>query len=218
MKQIKIALADDHLFVRQGTISLLKEFNEICVLFDVSNGLEMMEHLKDEQPDVVLLDIDMPLMDGKETFERIKARYPAIKTVIMTTHFTDSYIIEFVKKGVSGFLSKNTSVDKLVETIKAVVEQGSYFDKAVSLIMNKAVAYPDSLLSSGQRPDLHLTCQEINIIKLLCHNKSSSEIAKLLFISIRTVEGHRLNIRRKTNCRNLMDLAAFSIKHNLISI
>ncbi len=217
-KPIKIGVADDHLFVKQGLISLLKEFEEVQVVLDASNGKELLEQLKKAKPDVILLDIEMPVMDGAEAFEKLKSKFPAVRVIIVSTHYKDSYIIDFIKKGAAGFLGKNTSIEKIVEAIKMVHKQGYYYDNAVSLILAKAISHTIESQPEIHRPDLHLTDREIRIIRLICLNKPSSEIAKLLFISVRTVEGHRLHIRQKTNCKNAMDLITFSIRSNLISI
>lgn len=214
---IKIAIADDHLFVRQGLVALLKEFETIEVLFDVNNGKEALEMLKKHHPDIVLLDIEMPVMDGAETFDKIKTRYPGIKVIILSSHYTDSYIIEFVKKGVAGFLNKNTSIEKIIEVITAIYKDDFYYDCAVALIMSRVITFATETTHQKIRADLNLTDQELTIVKLICKNKTSAEIANQLFISIRTVEGHRLHIRQKTNCKNTMDLVAFSIKNNIVS-
>jgi len=217
-KPIKIGIADDHLFVRQGLISLLKEFEEIKVLFDVGNGKEVLEKLKNQMPDIILLDIEMPVMDGAEVFDKIKIKYPAIKVIIISSHYKDAYIIEFVKKGAAGFLSKNSSIEKIVEVVTAIYKEGYYYDSAISLIMSKAISHTLENSAVVHRPDLNLTDREIFVIRLICLNKTSIEIAKELFISVRTVEGHRLHIRQKTNCKNPLDLITFSIQNNLIRI
>lgn len=213
---IKIAIADDHLFVRQGLIALLKEFEHIELLFDVSNGKEALEMLKKYRPDILLLDIEMPVMDGAETFDKIKIRYPTLKVVILSSHYKDSYIIEFIKKGVAGFLNKNTSIEKIIEVINAIYIDDFYYDSVVALIMSRVITFANETSHQKIRADLNLTDQELTIMKLICRNKTSAEIANQLFISVRTVEGHRLHIRQKTNCKNTMDLVAFSIKNNIV--
>ena len=217
-KKIKIGIADDHLFVRQGLISLLKEFEEIVVLFDVGNGKEVLEKLKNHTPDIILLDIEMPVMDGVEVFDKIKIQYPTINVIIVSSHYQDSFIIEFVKKGVAGFLNKNSSIEKMVKVITAIFLEGYYYDGTISLIISKAISHSPEKNDIVHRPDLNLTDREIYIIRLICLNRTSLEISKELFISVRTVEGHRLHIRQKTNCKNAMDLIIFSIQNNLTRI
>lgn len=214
---IKIGVADDHLFVRQGLVSLLKEFEGLKVLFDVGNGKQVFDMLKKHSPDILLLDIEMPVMDGAEVVDKIKIKYPSIKVIILSSHYKDSYIIEFVKKGVAGFLNKNSGIEKIVEVITSIHKEGYFFDKTISLIMSKAAMYSNETVTGEIKPNLNLTDQEINIIRLICKNKTSAEIARQLFISVRTVEGHRLHIRQKTNCKNLIELITFSVQNNIMS-
>lgn len=216
-KNITLGIAEDHLILRQGLISLVKEFGDLKLLFDVGNGKELLEQLKQHKPDVVLLDIEMPVMDGSEALCKIRERYPELKVVVLTNYYQESFIIEFLKKGVSAFLPKNAGIEKIISTIRAVFEEGSFYDNGVASVLTKTMAHAGEVRGDIRRADLNLTRQELNIIRLMCQNKSSSEIAKQLFISVRTVEGHRLHIRQKTNCKNNMDLAAFSIKNNLLS-
>ena len=215
---IKIGIIDDHFLVREGLISLLGNFKEISVVFDVDNGKELMEALKKHPVDVILLDIELPVMSGGEAFEKIKVKYPNLKVIIISSHFKDLYVIEFIRKGVSAFLSKNSRAQKIVEAIKSVFETGTYFDTAVSLIMAKAISNPTKMESGEERPDLDLSFREIQIIKYISQGRSSSEIANSLSLSIRTVEWHRRHIWKKTQCKSPTELISYAIQHNLVSV
>ena len=217
-KLIHIGIAEDHLLTRQGLIALLKEFEGINVLFDVPNGRELLDSLKKTVPDVILLDIEMPVMNGREVFEKIKSKYPKLKVIIISMHFKDSYIIEFIKKGANGFLNKNSSIEKIVDALFAVHEHGFYYDSTISLIMAKTISNNLIPPSEDIIATTDITSREIEIIRLICLNKLNKEIADSLNISVRTVEGHRLNIMRKTNCKNALDLTTFALQNNLISI
>lgn len=217
-KSIKIGIAEDHLLTRQGLISLLKEFDDIRILFDVSNGRDLLESLKASMPDIILLDIEMPVMNGREAFEKIKLKYPKLKVIIISMHFKDSYIIEFVKKGVNGFLNKNSSIEKIVDALYNVHKFGHYYDNTVSLILAKTVAGEFAHSLEHISASTGFTSREIEIIRLLCLNKSNREIAEELNISVRTVEGHRLHIMKKTSCKNAAELTTFAIQNNFVTI
>jgi DNA-binding NarL/FixJ family response regulator len=195
-KPINIAIVDDHTFLREGLISLLKEVDDIQVLFDVSNGKEMLDMLKTHKPDIILLDIEMPVMNGKEALERLRIKYPKIKVLMISQHFNDAFIIEYIRNGACGFLPKNCSSEKIVDALFSVQSQGSYYDNKVSeamaTLLKKIPLAPEDKYS-----DTAFTKQEIKVIKLICNKKTNPEIADELNISTRTVEGHRYNISKK---------------------
>lgn len=214
-KQIKIGIADDHLVLRQGFISLLKEFDEMEVLIDVSNGKELLEELKKNKPDIILLDIEMPVMNGREALEKIKIRYPKIKVIIMSMHFNDAYIIEFIKNGARAFLPKNYDIDKIVDAIHAVNENGYYYDSKVSAAMAELIKrnpMPEDVVTAASI----LTQRELEIIRLMCLKKSTTEVAEVLYLSPRTVEGHRLNIYKKLNINKNTDLIEYALSNKLV--
>ncbi len=217
-KKINIGIADDHVLVRQGLMSLLLEFEGINVLFDVNNGKELLDALKKNKPDIVLLDIEMPVMNGHEAFELIKIKYPHVKVIIVSTHYKDSYIIEFIKKGVAGFLSKNTDVEKIVDALYSVYELGYYYDSKTALILANSISNNNHVPIPPEQNGFNLTLRELEIIRMICANKTNMEIAEQLGISVRTVEGHRLHIREKTDCKNSLELITFAIKNNLVFI
>ena len=142
-KPIHIAIVDDHVIVRQGLISLLAEYEEVNILFDANNGKELMDNLKSSKPDIVLLDIAMPIMNGKEALEKMQLKYPKIKVIVMSQYFHDEYIIEFIKAGASAFLPKNCDIDKLLDAINYVFEHGYYYDNRTAIvhILNNSIHF-----------------------------------------------------------------------------
>ncbi len=214
-RKINIGMADDHVVLRQGLKALLNEYEDIKVKIDVSNGRELLEELKTCKIDVLLLDIEMPIMDGRETLDKLKVKYPKLKVIIMSMHFNDSYIIEFIRNGACGFLPKNCDIEKIVDAIYSVHEKGFYSDTKVSTVMAKMI----QRIPTGEMLSIEaelLTEREIEVLKLICSQKTNAEIADILSKSIRTIEGHRLNICKKTNTNNVMDLIAFAKKNSLI--
>ena len=215
-KTIHIGLADDHLVLRQGLILLLKEYDHLNIIIDAGNGKELMEALKTSKPDVILLDIEMPVMNGKEALEKIREKYPNIKVIIMSMHFNDAYIIEFIKNGACGFISKNCDIEKVVDAIQSVHELGHYYDAKVSAVMADLIK--KTPIKGSIIPDTELTNREMQIVKMICNKKSSIEIAKALNLSVRTIEGHRYNISKKTNTTNTLELVDYVIQNKLIKI
>ena len=208
-------MAEDHLLFRQGLTTLLKEYEEINVLFDASNGIELLDELKKSKPDVILLDIEMPIMNVKEALLKIKEKYPAIKVIMISSYYDDAYITEYLLLGAVGFLPKHCDIEKVIDAIFAVYEQGFYFDNNISksllakLMKSKAVnpTLPNQILSN----------REIDILKLTCLEKTSKEISEELFISQRTVEWHRKQIMIKTKAKNVVGLVMYAIKNKIIS-
>ena len=213
-QQIKIGIADDHVILRQGLIAILKEYPHLDIVLDVNNGQELMLELEKQLPDIILLDIEMPIMNGKDTLELIQLKYPSIKVMMMSMYFNDSYIIEFIKNGACAFLPKNCDIDKLVDAINTVYERGHYYDEKISeVIINVLKQLPPIHKLIPKKLDL--TNRELEIIELICSKKTNNEIANQLHLSVRTIEGHRYNISKKTNTTNALELIEYAIKNNL---
>ncbi len=215
-KMIHIAIVDDHQITRDGLISLLKEYDDVKVLFDAGNGKELMDKLKIHRPDIILLDIAMPIMNGKEALEKVQIKYPKIKVIMMTQYFDDAHIIEFIKSGASAFLPKNCNIDKILDALFAVHETGEYYDSKVSAAI--AAVLKRTSIDDKVVADTEFTKQEIKIIKLVCLKKTNAEIANDLNVSIRTIESHRYNISKKTNTTNTMDLIDHAVKNGILHL
>lgn len=218
MSAIKIGIVDDHQLLREGLISLLKNHPEITVVFEAENGKEALQALQSHEVDVLLLDLELPVMSGGEAYEKIKTKYPKLKVIVLSSHFKDLYVVEYIKKGVSAFLNKNSRATKIAEAIRSVYETGRYFDTAVALILAKAVTNSAPTPTIQERPDLNLSLREMEIIKHISLGRQNMEIADLLSLSVRTVEWHRMNIGKKTNCKTLPELISFAIQNNLIAL
>jgi two-component system response regulator DegU len=213
-KRINIGIADDHVVLRQGLVSLLKEYDNLNIVLDVNNGKELMDQLKIKKPDIILLDIEMPIMNGKVALEKIRLKYPTVKVMMMSMHFNDSYIIEYIKAGACAFLPKNCDIDKIVEAILSVHKNGYYYDDKVSAAMAatiKRMGFEHDLV-----PGTNFTKREIEILKLVCKRKNSNEIAEELNLSNRTVEGHRYNIAKKSGITDTDELIEYAIQTKLI--
>lgn len=220
VEKINIAIADDHTSVREGLISLLEKFDDIRVIFDANNGLEVMEKLKIHKPDIILMDLDMEGMNGEETFELIKEKYPKIRVIILTGHFNESFVVRFIKKQISSILSKTTSIKKIVDAIRMVHKNGNHFDESVSAIMARAIADSASDPDVNARPDINLNIQEMQVLKLMCLGYSTKQIADKVRRSDRTIDSNRNSIWHKTaiKSKQVPDLILFALKHKIISV
>jgi len=200
-----------------GMIALLNQYEDFEVVLASSNGKELLERLKTVTPDVLLLDIEMSIMDGRETFDKLKVKFPDLKTIMLTEHFSDPYIIYFMKNGAASFLSKNNRIEKVVDTIRRVHVDGKCYDNIIANILagSSSTGMPEKPLRD--RPDLNLTIREIEIIRLMCMGKDNKDIMELLHIEVRTIETHRRSIWKKTCCKNTVELIDFAFKQNLIS-
>jgi DNA-binding NarL/FixJ family response regulator len=207
-KQIDIAIAEDHDLVREGLIVMLKEHKYIKVLFEARNGKELIAGLEQQQPDVILLDIVMPMLDGIKTLKKIRRLYPKIKIVVVSGFSEDSSVVEYVKLGANSFLPKNCNSASLVDAIYKVSKYGRYFEEPVLKLLEKNGIMP---LDS----DRELSKKEIFVLKLLCQDKSLESIAEITGTSVKTVYWYRYSIQNKTKCFDLPHLKIYARKLSL---
>lgn len=217
MKQpIRIAIAEDHLLFRQGMLSLLKDYDNIHVLFHVSNGLEAMNELKKAKPDILLLDLDMPVMPGKIVIEKVKVKYPSIKIIIVSQYFFEPFITDFVKMGVSAFLPKDFDFEKTIDAIYSVYETGFYFENRASAAMARTISLGDSFTPHVTLPGIYITERELEILRLVKLGYSSKEISEQLNIAAKTVDNHKAALMKKTGTKSSLALAAYATKNNIV--
>ena len=215
-KEIRIGLAEDHLIVRQGSVKLLKNEPGIKVVFDVGNGIEVLDELKNNRIDVLILDLHMPLADGKTVLSKLEIRYPHIKTIILSANTSQIEVIECLQLGALAFLPKHIDFEKIMDAIYQVNEGLHYFDKNVSATVINTLRNKSD---SARRSEMSLLNEkEISIIRLICNGLKNQEIAEHMCLSQRTIEGIRRQISSKTNTKNLVDLIFFAIKNRIHSI
>lgn len=215
-KNIRIAIAEDHELVRQGIINLLSDEEGLTIVSEVENGAELLNELRTKTVDIILLDLEMPVMGGKEALKVITSRYPSIRVIILSMHYSDDFIIDSIGAGARGFLPKNCDIEKVIDAIHAVHNQGYYFDDK----MSKAL-----LVRVMENKDIHpifsneaLTSREIEIVKYICDGKTNKDIADDLHLSIRTVEVHRKHISKKTNATNVVGVVVYAIKNGFYKV
>ncbi|WP_435416484.1 response regulator [Polaribacter aestuariivivens] len=220
MKIINIAIADDEQLFRSGIRFLLEREANINVIFEAENGEELINFIKntEEFPDVILMDLKMPEINGVEATKTLHKSHPNIKIIALTSYDGKSFITNMIDVGASSYLLKNASPKKVIHTINKVFEKGFYYDDRVLKIIHENI-----ISSTGKRikSDLDnqlLSKREIDVLELLCDQYTTAEIAEKLFISPRTVEGHRNNLLAKTQSKNVAGLVIYGIQKKLIEI
>jgi DNA-binding NarL/FixJ family response regulator len=217
--KIKIVIADDEQLFRKGIAFLLEREEDFEILFEAENGQELIDNLDGENlPDIILMDLKMPVLNGVETTKIIHKKYPDIKIIALTSYDGKSFITNMIDVGASSYLLKNTSPKVVVLTIKEVFDKGFYYDEKVMKTIHENL-----LSSSGKRikSDLDkklLSKREIEVLELICEQFTTNEIADKLFISPRTVDGHRNNLLLKTGSKNVAGLVIYGIQKKLIEL
>lgn len=217
MKITRILLVDDHAIFLKGLGMMLNEFTTFKVVGEASNGEEFLSVLDALLPDVVLMDIKMPVMNGVEATKKAISKYPDIRIIALTMFGEHKYLKLMAEAGASGFIQKNINKDELEKAILTVCNGQTYFspEMIVDIAKGKATDGHGIFLSEMNE---HLSDRELEVLRLIVKGLSAFEIAENLFISPRTVEGHRANLIAKTGTRNVVDLVIFAIKNQLIEI
>ena len=215
-QKIDILIADDHNLFRKGLVALLSDFDFVDKIFEAANGLELLIALEslNPKPEIVLLDLRMPEMDGMAAFKEIHKTYPEIKVLILSMEDDSRVILQLIEQGVNGYLFKYAEPEELELALIKVIEKDMYFPEEITQFV----------LSNFSKQNIkriernHFTKRELEVLQLICEEKTAGEIGENLSISTRTVEGHKQNLFQKTNTKNLAGLVVFAIKNNLVSI
>lgn len=217
MSTIRVILADDHVIVRNGIKILLESDGEVEVIAEASNGVEALEKAKALQPDILISDIKMPIMNGIETTAKLHEVAPNAKALILSMHDDEEYIIKSVESGASGYLLKDTTKEEFGKAIRAILDGQKYFSGDISNIlvnnylnMRSEGSYTKSTQTNGSHDqpehDYHITKRERQILQMVYDGHSNKSIAEELGKSVRTVETHRFNIMKKLEVSNITEL------------
>lgn len=218
MKQINLAIADDHKIFRNGLKAMLEDCPEFNLVIEASNGKELIGLLTDRKPNVILMDIKMPEMDGMQTTSYVHQNFKDIKVLALSMHNEDKYIVDMMKAGASGYLLKNAEPEEIIDAISTVHNKGFYFNEHLSVTLIKQLVGPGSQNEGGGRHVVDLNDREIEVLRLVCQEYSNQEIADKIFLSVRTVEGYRARLFEKTGSKNLVGLVIFAIKRGIITV
>ncbi|MCY7329077.1 MAG: response regulator transcription factor [Saprospiraceae bacterium] len=213
---IRVAIAEDQRLFRECLVSILNATDHLQVVVEAANGKELLAQLTTQasMPDVVLLDLTMPEMNGLETTQHLKKDFPHIKIVILSVHSEERHIVRMVGMGVSGYLLKNSELSEVTRAVEAVHEKGYYFNDSVLRAMQTGMSQQQQKQYDPQTP---LTAREKEVLTLICRERTTPEIAGQLFLSVRTVDGHRNNLLEKTGARNTVGLVLYAIRHGLVA-
>jgi two-component system response regulator NreC len=216
MKKIKILIADDHLLVRTGIISLLEDVPDIEIIGEAEDGRNIIEKSKKLKPDIILMDISMPEVSGIEATLQIKEVNPSIQILILTMHENEEYIFSSIKHGASGILHKNVSKEELITAIRTLASGKRYFGSSVSQLMIESLLQKvDDNNMSHSKEKIFLTKREKEVLYLVANGLSNQEIAVRLEISARTVDTHKTNLMQKLNIKTTAALARYAFENNL---
>lgn len=210
---IKVLIADDHQLLIDGIKTVLKDVPSIQIAAEAHNGLEVLSLLKDIQIDIVLLDINMPQMDGLDCCRILTKSYPDVKVIVLSQFSEKRFVKRMIKYGASGYVLKDTSKDELITAIEKVYSGGTYFSDKLSISMLQ-----NEISGSAYDPLFpKLTAREIDILKLICDGQSTQQIADHFCLSFHTVETHRANIILKSGVNNSAGLVKWAIENDFIS-
>lgn len=217
MKQLySVYIADDHTLFRKAMVNLIRTFEKVNKIKDAENGKELLNLIKQEAPDVAIIDLQMPIMDGTEASEYIIQKYPDVKIIILTMHDSEKYILHMMEMGVHAFLLKNTEPDELEKAIYSVAEKDFYHNDLVASVLRKNVKEK----KAGKRPlflQSELSDRENEVLKLICSELTMKEIGQKLFLSENTVRNHRVNIMEKVGVNNIVGLVKYAYETGLLN-
>ena len=217
---IKIAIADDEALFRKGMKLLLENDSaEMQVALEAGDGDELLRQLRASEslPDVLLLDLNMPKTNGIEAAKIIREEFPVLKIIVLSTYFSNAFIINMIELGAAAYLPKNSDPEEVRRTIVEVLQNGfSYNQQVLEVIRDNMILKTKPKTPSSFH--VELTARETEILQLICEEYTTGEIAEKLFISPRTVEGHRNHLLEKLGCKNTAGLVIYAVQHDLVKV
>jgi DNA-binding NarL/FixJ family response regulator len=214
MDKIRVVLADDHFVVRNG-IKTLIDGSEIEIIGEANNGVEAVEAVKRLSPDVVLMDISMPQMNGLDATEIISKQYKNSKSLILSMYDNEEYILSAVEVGALGYLLKDAPREEILKAIRAVAKGEKYFNSSISNIIINGYLKVKKSVQSESEVNVKLSKKELIILKQIVEGLNSRQIADKLELSIRTVDNHRANMMKKLSVRNAAELVKYAIEKKI---
>ena len=214
-KKINIIIVDDHEIFREGLEFVLKTFKDFNIIASVSNGIELFEKLKTIKPNIVITDIQMPEMNGIEVCEKISKKYPDIKVLALSMFGEEQNLHKILNAGANGFILKNIDKLELEKAIRTVASDGNYFSSELLPYFTQKFL---ENTTENTEPGIKITNREKEVLKLIAKGHTNKEIADILFISQRTVDGHRASLIAKTGSHNVINMLIYAIKNKIITI
>ncbi|NIM98745.1 MAG: response regulator [candidate division Zixibacteria bacterium] len=217
MKKVKLLVADDHKIFRQGIKKLLEEESDMQVVGEAADGREAVKRATELKPDVILMDIAMANLNGLEATKQIKKVLPSIKVIMLTMHKNEEYILQSFQAGASGFILKEGAVEELVSAIRSIHQDKSFLSPTISKTLIDAYLRKMETGKTETPFDL-LTDREREVLQLIAEGYTNREVAKALFISVKTVEAHRAHIMQKLNIHDIAKLVKYAIQKGLVDL
>jgi len=215
---LRVGIVDDHKLFRKSLSFLINSFENTNVVLEAQNGLDLLDQIQEDMLDLLLLDIQMPGMDGFETCEHIRKHYPEMKVLIVSQLTTKESIHKVMELGAHGFFTKNSEPEQLENAIKSIRDKDFYFGQELGMVLREAILWEKNNKPKITASSITISDREMDVIRMACKELSSIEIADRLHINVRTVETHRKRIMEKTNSKNFIGVILFALRHQLISI
>lgn len=215
MTPINIGIADDYKIFREGLKIGLSSDENLHVILEADNGEELIAQLENQAPDVIIMDLKMPLLDGVEATKIIRKKFPQIKVLVVTMYDDDKFIIHLMENGANGYLVKNSEPDEIIKAIYSVHENGYYFNDLVNKALLKKLFIKGNLKPTFNN-NVEFTERELEVLKMICEEKTTAEIGKDIFLSPRSVEGIRQRLIEKVGVRNTAGLVMFAVKNGIV--
>lgn len=220
MNKIKIAFADDELLFLQGLKAILSNEEPINTMFDPKNGSDLIHQLRKAKtlPDIVVTDLKMPVLNGVEVTKIISKEFPNVKVIALTSYFSKPFILNMISIGAVAYLAKNSTPAFMIKTINEVYDNGLYYDGKVMRYIHESITNPKDKNNKSAFDANYFTKREIEVLDLICKQFTTNDMAEKLFISPRTLEGHRNNLLLKTESKNVAGLVIYALKNKLVSL
>lgn len=223
MEVINVVLADDHVLVRNGIKAMLESDPEVSVIGEANNGVEALEIAKRLKPDILILDIRMPELNGLEAAAQLPQFSPETKALILSMHDSDDYVLQALQSGAYGYVLKDIDKHEFVRALKQIQSGSKYFSGAVSNVLAQSLLGNKEMQNAStgtttfpKSNQYHLTRRETEILSLIVHGKNNKDIADQLGKSVRTIETHRFNIMKKLGVNNAIDMVNKAMKEHLV--
>lgn len=216
---MRVAIADDEELFRKGISMLLTDFDGVEIAFEASNGQELLNLVAAAEtlPDIILLDLNMPVMDGVEAAKILQEKYPELKFIVLSSYYSKAFIVKMMELGAAAYLVKNSTPEEMEHTIREVAAKGFYYDdKVMSVIRENMIVKTRPPAKTSFRTEI--SSREQEVLQLICEELTTPEIAARLFISPRTVHGHRNSLLAKLDCKNTAGLVVVALQEGLVDI
>ena len=213
---VHIALLDDHPLFRQGVRYILEALPYVETVAEAGTLAELLGHCRQRVPDVLLLDLQMPDVDGPEAAVQLLAEFPELKIIVLSMFSADKFITQMMKVGARSYLPKDADQEQLRQALEDVLTTGYHFTPHISRALTRGVQHPARKAPASPSAQVQFTPREREVLRLICEGRTAAEIAEQLFISRRTVEGHRQNLLAKTESPNAAGLVVYAVRQGLL--